>query len=254
MSVEPKKPSSFEAVIAAFAFVVSFAFAYGYWRLATHQNEQDERIEQQRDALEKSLVRLQADLESNRAADNLELQVITLVAPHLAKLRETGPQAVASQRIVAAAAVLLAARGRPGLRQMAEKIREHGAPVEGPDAPAKIEASPTVKLPSNPWLVLLATLPGTDLKAAEVVANEKLRAAKDLGLMPFVSVYKTKLKGRYVVALGKPAERSEALAAAAQARQRNLATDAFAEPDGGWELTGTAPFPAGVASASASAE
>jgi hypothetical protein len=80
--------------------------------------------------------------------------------------------------------------------------------------------------------VLLATLPGTDLKVAEQVANEKLRAARDLGLAPPVSVYKTKLKGRHVVALGKPVDRSAALAMAARARRGNLAVDAFAEPDG----------------------
>jgi len=45
--------------------------------------------------------------------------------------------------------------------------------------------------------------------------------------------------------------RSAALAAAAQARRRNLSADAFAEQDGGWELTGTAPFPTDVRSASA---
>jgi hypothetical protein len=251
MSAEAKKPSSFEAVIAAFAFVVSFAFAYGYWRLATRQSEQDSRFEQQRDELQRSLFRLQADLESGRAADNLELQVITLVAPHLSRLRESGREAMASQRIVDAAAELLAARGRPGLRQMAEKIRERGAPVETPDAQARIDAAAPAKAPSNPWLVLLATLPGTDLGAAEEVANEKLRTAKDVGMMPLVSIYRTKLKGRYVVALGKPTERSDALFTAAQARQKNLAADAFAEPDGGWELTGTAPFPSGTRSASA---
>src|SRR5262249_14983549 len=180
--------------------------------------------------------------ESARAADNLELQVFTVVAPHLAKLRETGPQAVTSQRIVVAAADLLAARGRPGLRSMGEKIREQGAPAEGSDAPAKTVASALVKAPADPWLVLLATFPGTDLKAAEDTANVKLRAAKDLGMAPLVSVYKTKRMGRYVVALGKPANRSQALVAAARARGRNLAADAFAEPDGGWEVAGTAPF------------
>jgi len=72
-----------------------------------------------------------------------------------------------------------------------------------------------------------------------------------VGMMPLVSIYRTKLKGRYVVALGKPTERSDALVTAAQARQKNLAADAFAEPDGGWELTGTAPFPSGTRSASA---
>src|SRR6267142_7149528 len=250
MSAE-SKPSSLEAVIAAFAFVVSFAFAYGYWKLATRQNEQDARIEQQRVEVQRSMLQLQMEMDARRAADNFELQLISLVAPHLAKLREPGREAVASQRIVAAAADLLSARGRPGLQQMMEKIRERGAPGETPDPQTKAGPPVAAKPPSSPWIVLLATLPGSDLRAAEGVANDKLRAAKDLGMIPLVRVYKTKLKGRYVVALGKLAERSDALAAAAQARERKLSADAFAEPDDGWELTGTAPFPVEIRSASA---
>jgi len=50
--------------------------------------------------------------------------------------------------------------------------------------------------------------------------------------------------------LGQPAARSAALAAAAEARRRNLSADAFAEADDGWELIGTAPFPTDIRSAS----
>jgi len=251
MSAE-SKPSSLEAVIAAFAFVVSFAFAYGYWKLATRQNEQDARIEQQREDLQRSLLQIQANMDAKRAADNFELQLFSLAAPHLAKLREPGRDAATSQRIVAAAAELLAARGRPGLQQMAEKIRERPAPpAEATDPAAKVDPPVAVKPPQTPWLVLLATLPGSDLKAAEGIANDKLRAAKDLGMTPLVHLYKTKLKGRYVVTLGTPGERSDALKAAEQARERNLSADAYVEPDSGWELTGTAPFPVEIRSASA---
>jgi hypothetical protein len=98
--------------------------------------------------------------------------------------------------------------------------------------------------------VLLATFPGNDRKKVEDVANDKLRVAKDLGITPIVSVYKTRLKERYVVVLGEPVDRSRALARAAWARRGNLSLDAFAEPDDGWELTGTAPFPTAVGSAS----
>jgi len=104
---------------------------------------------------------------------------------------------------------------------------------------------------SSSWLVLLATLPGDDLKAAEDVANAKLRAARELGMTSQVSVYKTRLKGRYVVVLGGPLGRSAAIAAAAEARRRSLSPDAFAQPLGGWELTGSAPFDLQVRSASA---
>ena len=42
-----QKPSSFEAVFAAYVVVATFVLGYGYWRLATRQNEQDVKIEQQ---------------------------------------------------------------------------------------------------------------------------------------------------------------------------------------------------------------
>ncbi len=178
--------------------------------------------------------------------------MITLVSPHLARLRESGREAAASQRIVAAAAELLSSRGRPGLEQMVERIREQQTPPVGKPEPQTAAEQPAPeKSPASAWLVLLATLPGTDRKAAEEVANGKLRAAKDLGMASAVSIYRTRLKGRYVVALGKPVDRSAALALAAQARRNSLSGDAFAESDDGWELTGTAPFPTEIRSAPA---
>jgi len=249
MSSESKLSSS-EAVLAAFTFVATFALAYGNWRLSTRQDDLDARIEHQSEEFQRSLLRLQREAEEKRAADNLELQVISLASPHLSKLGESGREAAKSQRIVTAAAELLSSRGRPGLAQLVNRIWEQSAPPAAPEPPPAADPPVAAKNPSNPWLVLLATLPGNDLKVAEDVANDKLRAAKELGMKPVVSIYKTRLKGRYVVALGKPVDRSAALAVAAQARRGNLAADAFAEPDGGWELTGTAPFPTEVRSAS----
>jgi hypothetical protein len=249
MSAE-SKPSSFEAVLAAFAFVATFALGYGQWRLAIRQNEQDVKIERQREEFQRSLLEALRDADEKRAADSLELQVITLVSPHLPRLRESGREASTSQRIVTAAAELLSARGRPGLSQMADRIREKDPPAAGSNPPAAVAPLAEAPSPANVWLVLLATLPGDDLKIAEGVANDKLRAAKDLGMTPAVSIYRTRIKGRYVVALGKPLGRAAALELAAQARRKNLSADAFAEPDGGWELTGTAPFPAQIKSAS----
>jgi hypothetical protein len=239
MPVEPK-PSPFEAVFAAYVVVATFVLGYGYWRLATRQNQQDAKIEQQRHEDQRASVKLERETDERRALDNLEVQLLSLAAPHLSKLRESGREAATSQRIVAAAADILSSKGRPGLAQMVEKIRAESAPVarSEPRTPEPVASTP---LPSA-WLVLLATLPGDDLTLAERVANEKLQAAKGLGSASTVSIYKTKLKGRYVVVLGNPAEKSAALAAAAEARQRSLSPDAFAEPDGGWELIGNAPF------------
>jgi hypothetical protein len=237
MSIESKKPSTFESVIAAFTMVVAFTLGYGYWRLSNRLEESEARIEARREQFERAALQLQIDAEARRAADAFEIQVISLVAPHLGRLRDSGRAGATSQRIVEAAADLLSARGRPALSQMTKWV------LDEEDA-----AAPAV---TNAWLVVLATLPGNDLKTAEALANDKLRAAKDLGLAPAVSIYKTKLKGRYVVALGEPLRRSAAVAIASEARRRNLAADAFAEPDGGWDLAGTAPFSLDMRSASA---
>ena len=245
-----QKPSSFEAVFAAYVVVATFVLGYGYWRLATRQNEQDAKIEQQRQEQQGALSRLQQEADDKRAADDFEIQVISLASPHLSKLTQSGREAATSQRIVAAAAGLLSSKGRPALAQMVEKIRAESAPIARSEPRAAVEEPAASITPPSAWLVLLATLPGDDLKLAEGVANEKLRAAKDLGTAPVVSIYKTRLKGRYVVVLGQPAARSAALAAAAEARRRNLSADAFAEADDGWELIGTAPFPTDIRSAS----
>jgi len=243
MSVE-SKPSSFEAVVAAFTVVATFSLGYCYWRLETRQAELDAKIQAQAEEFQRSLLQMQRDAEAARAADNFELQMFNLVTPHLARLREPGREAAASQRIVAAAAELLASRGRPGLQQMVERIREQQTPpAAAPEPQTAAEQPAPQKSAASAWLVLLATLPGTDRKTAEEVANSKLQAAKDLGLASAVSLYRTRLKGRYVVALGKPLDRSAALALASQARRNSLSGDAFAESDDGWELTGMAPFP-----------
>ena len=244
------RPSSFEAIFAAYAVVATFALGYGYWRLATRQNEQDARIEQQRQEQQAAVTRLQREADDKRTTDDLEIQVISLASPHLSKLRESGREAATSQRIVSAAAELLSSKGRPALAQMAEKIRVETAPITRSGTRTAVEEPVASMSPPGAWLVLLATLPGEDLKLAEEVATEKLRAAKDLGTVSTVSIYKTRLKGRYVVVLGDPVGRSAALVAAAEARRNKLSADAFAEPDGGWELIGTAPFRTETRSAS----
>src|SRR2546430_14163163 len=69
------RPSSFEAIFAAYAVVATFALGYGYWRLATRQNEQDARIEQQRQEQQAAVTRLQREADDKRTTDDLEIQV-----------------------------------------------------------------------------------------------------------------------------------------------------------------------------------
>ena len=63
-----QKPSSFEAVFAAYVVVATFVLGYGYWRLATRQNEQDAKIEQQKEEQQAALSRLQQEADDKRAA------------------------------------------------------------------------------------------------------------------------------------------------------------------------------------------
>jgi len=85
---------------------------------------------------------------------------------------------VTSQKIVAAAAEFLSSKGRPGLAQLAQRLREESTPNARSETTVDVPGASTS--PSSAWLVLLATLPGDDLKLAEGVANEKLRRRRIL--------------------------------------------------------------------------
>src|SRR2546427_2252297 len=134
---EPK-PSSFEAVFAAYVVVATFVLGYGYWRLAPRQNEQDVKIEEQRQEQQAALSRLRQEADDKRAADDFEIQVISLASPHLWKLTQSGREAATSQRIVAVAAGLLSSKGRPALAQMGEKIPAAGASIARTQPPAGV--------------------------------------------------------------------------------------------------------------------
>src|SRR5207237_1169776 len=148
------------ALVAAYVVVATFVLGYGYWRLATRQNEQDAKIEQQRQEQQGALSRLQQEADDKRAADDFEIQVISLASPHLWKLTQSGREAATSQRIVAAAAGLLSSKGRPALAQMVEKIRAESAPIARSEPRAAVEEPAASITPPSAWLVLLATLPG----------------------------------------------------------------------------------------------
>src|SRR5207245_401530 len=85
--------------------------------------------EQLRQEQQAALSRLRQEADDKRAADDFEIQVISLASPHLWKLTQSGREAATSQRIVAAAAGLLSSKGRPALAQMVEKIRAESDPI-----------------------------------------------------------------------------------------------------------------------------
>lgn len=200
MSVE-SKPSSFETVVAAFTVVATFSLGYCYWRLETRQAELDAKIEVQAEEFQRSLLEIRRDAEGVRAADSLELQLITLVSPHLAQLRESGREAATSQRIVAAAAELLSSRGRPGLQQMVERVREQQTPpAAAPEPRTAAEQPAPQKSAASAWLVLLATFPGTDPQdrggSRERQASGGEGSRLDLGRQPLQDPPERPLRGR----------------------------------------------------------
>src|SRR3989454_7259900 len=155
---EPK-PSSFEAVFAAYVVVATFVLGYGYWRLATRQNEENVKIEQQRQEQQAALSRLRQEADDKRAADDFEIQVISLASPHLWKLTQSGREAATSQLIVAAAAGLLSSKGRPALAEMVEKIRAESAPIARSEPRAAVEGPAASITPPSARLLLPATPP-----------------------------------------------------------------------------------------------
>jgi hypothetical protein len=126
------KLSPFEAVVGAFTFVAIFALGYCHFRLSLRQDEQEGRIERQREEFERSLLQLQREADEKRAADSLELQLISVASPHLSRVRDSGRDAATSQRIVAAAGELLAARGR---RRTGRERQAASSPRSRPRAP-----------------------------------------------------------------------------------------------------------------------
>ena len=121
-----------------------------------------------------------------------------------------------------------------------KKIQDAKSPSIRP-VQAVTDCSAPSNSPAN-WLVSLATLPGGDAQLAKRVANAKMEAARASGIAAGVSIYRTTIKNRFVVSLGRPLVKDAALALAAEARRVNLASDAFAEQISGWQAVGTAPF------------
>ena len=68
------KLTACEAVHAAFAFVATFALGYEYWKLSVRQDQQDARIERQREDFQRTALEMQRQAEDKRAADAFEMR------------------------------------------------------------------------------------------------------------------------------------------------------------------------------------
>jgi len=179
----------FEVGVAACGVIVTVILGYGQCALAKQQRSQEERLEvqrreheaqleQQKRGHQLALAEMQRQAEDRRAADNIEVQVISLVSPHFSRLAGTDKQARrTSSKILAAAADFLSSKQRPGLAQMTDKILEDTPGIRS-DVRTKIEEAVVIPNAASTWYVVLASLPGSDLKLAQRRQTKSFRSQR----------------------------------------------------------------------------
>jgi hypothetical protein len=235
---DEKGANWFQIGIAAAGVIVTALLGYGQWQLSQQQNRMlsEQHLSEEKRASETNM----ADKE--KSADNIEVQVMTMVAPYLSKLRGSGKEAETSQKVVLAAANYLSSQHkRTALAEMYHRIVEDSPSVK-PEIKAQIAEATEPVIEGSPWYAVLASLSVNELSAARDVANEKLRVAEQIGLPQGVKIYKTRISNDYAVVIGGQMARSDALALVAAAKQKRLSTDAFAQQDRSWTFVGDAPF------------
>jgi hypothetical protein len=241
MGNEGQRNKWFEVVIAAVGVIITGVLGYGQWQLGQQQN---------------AILENQAKQEFERSVDNIEVQVMTLVSPHLDKLGSKGEEAENAQKVVLAAAEYLSNQyGRTSLASMAAKLSEGNPSISDPLQVRFAEATqapPQLKMHSTGgkgeiqkkvvWYAVLASLPADKLKLAKDTANKKLSKAKEKGLSQGVQLYKTKISNNYAVVIGGALDESSARALSSTARSISLAKDSFPQIDKDWTFVGDAPF------------
>lgn len=219
----------FEITIAALGMIVTGMLGYGQIRVSQEQNRQEES---------------QKATEEKRAADDVEVKVMTMVAPHFLDISKPGENFEASLRVIESAATYLTERhSRPGLALMATQIARGNKAVPQ-EVQTRLQEATVVPLPSTTrkWFAVLASLPASDLTPAQTFANERLQQLKNTGLNVEIQLFKTKISNNYAVVVGGPLERNDAIELASQARSKGLARDAFVQQDRDWTFVGKAPF------------
>ena len=107
---------------------------------------------------------------------------------------------------------------------------------------ARVETtSPTPDAAEGLWYTVVASLPPDDLKGACKIAQGKLLLSQQADIAHQVKIFKTKESDVYAVVIGDKMTRSDALALAADARKKGIATDAFAQQDRSWTYVSDVP-------------
>ena len=209
----------FEVFVAALGVTVTGVLGYGQWQLGEQQN---------------LILANQTTTAERRSVDTIEVQVMTLVSPHLSVLGSKTPEGKRSERVVLAAAEYLSDQfGRASLAKMAAKISEGNKDISEP-VRTRLEEASQAAPKSRTYFTVLASLPGNNLAAARITAKEKLKKAKVAGLDQAISIYKTKLSNNYAVVIGGELSEADARSLAAAARSAGLADDSFHQIDKEW--------------------
>jgi hypothetical protein len=216
-----------ELVVALLGIVVTGTLGYGQYTLSEQQTVLNNN---------------QQKLEQKRAVDNIEVQVMTLVAPYFANLAKTGSEFDASQRVVLAASEYLSAQHqRTALASMASKISEGNTSLS-PELKSRIQEATIPVVPGSQWFAVLASLPSTELLGAKRIANEKQLLAISNGMKLTVQVFRTKISDNYAVVYGGVAEKNVAIEHSSMAKKIGIAKDSFVQQNREWVLIGSAPF------------
>jgi len=172
---------------------------------------------------------------------------MTLVAPHLAKVRGTGADAESSQRVVLAAADYLSSKHkRTALAEMYQHIVADDPTIK-PDIRVRvIEAECALSKQSARYrsdrnrfgertLVRCLGLTARKRpKRCSPYCKQKKSNGRIRRIRSTVQIYRTKISDNYAIVLGGQMRRSDAVSLASAARQKGLAPDAFAQQDRSW--------------------
>jgi len=233
------KVSWFQVVVAALGVVATGLLGLGQWRVSSVQN----RLTAEEHVAEDRRAQASIAAEKNRADDNVEVQVMALVAPRFPELTGTDKKAITAQSIVFAAALFLSNNhSRTGLAGIYYQLLP-SVPSVKPEIRAGIEEATVPAEHNAPWYAVLASLPGDNLTAAHRMANEKLKIcqAKHLSSCD-IQIWRTKISNNLAVVVAGKMSQSEALTLAASARDKGVAADAFAQKDRSWVKIEGAPF------------
>lgn len=214
----------FEVVISICGIAVTALLGFGQFEQTSRQQQEDAKHE----------------------ADNIEVQVISLVAPHLVNLAKQDADSDASEKVVLAAAEYLTTQySRAALATMAAKITEGNKSVP-PELLTRIQEATEAVPAAGKYFVVIATFARDDLTSAKTRANAFLPKVQEQAALhgAQVQIYQATVSNSLVVVLAGPAGQLEKATARdyVTVARVSFASDAYTQHDRQWIPQGAAPF------------